>query len=198
MERYVPQKSTAYVVELLVLYKIQLRLTKPRKSKYGDYRAPHRSNPTHRITVNKDLNPFNFLITFLHETAHLVAFLNFGHRIEAHGKEWKSEFRELLKPVAHEDIFPPDILSALNSYMNNPSATSCSDSVLSKVLIKYDSDNKMILDEIESGQMFKIDSGQIFIKGKKLRTRYLCKEIPSGREYFVPAISKIELFEGSL
>lgn len=74
---------------------IHLRITGMRASKLGDYR-PHPTGNGHQITVNHDLNPFAFLITFTHEVAHLVCYERYGHRHEPHGREWKRHFRELL------------------------------------------------------------------------------------------------------
>ncbi|MCC6817392.1 MAG: sprT domain-containing protein [Bacteroidia bacterium] len=195
IRKFVPPGSEIYVVELLVHYKVQLKLNKPRSSKFGDYRSPGYDNKFHRITVNKDLNPYSFLITFLHEIAHLTAFEKYKNSIDPHGKEWKSEFKTILQPVVHEHILPVDILHAVRKYMHDPAASSCSDANLMKVLSKYDFDNKQLLEQISIGTTFKLDSGRIFVKGKKLRSWYLCIELPSKKEYKVSGISKVEVLE---
>lgn len=195
IKRYVPEGTEAYVVALLAKHKIQLKLNKPRSSKYGDYRSPGRDSKHHRITVNKDLNPYNFLVTFLHEVAHLTAFEKYRHTIDPHGKEWKSEFKIILEPIVHEHQLPEDIQRALKQYMNDPAASSCSDTHLSKVLSKYDKDQKLLLEQIPLGTIFRLDTGRIFKKGKKLRSWYQCFELPSNKEYKVSGISKVEIVE---
>ena len=82
IKKFVPDGTEHYVVDLLAKHKIQLKLNKPRISKFGDYRSPARHDNYHRITVNKDLNPYSFLTTFLHEVAHLTAFEKYRHSID--------------------------------------------------------------------------------------------------------------------
>lgn len=195
IRRFVPQGTEHYVVDLLAKHKIQLKLNKPRSSKYGDYRSPGHDSKHHRITVNKDLNPYNFLVTFLHEVAHLTAFEKFRNTIDPHGKEWKSEFRQILHPVVEMHILPDDIRAAIRQYMNDPAASSCSDAHLSKVLSRYDKDQKLLLEQIPIGSIFKLDTGRVFRKGKKLRSWYQCFEVPGDKEYRVSGISKVEVIE---
>jgi hypothetical protein len=52
-------------------------------------------------------------MTLLHELAHLITFIRFGHRVDAHGKEWKQQFSELLKHFLETSIFPIDIRNQL-------------------------------------------------------------------------------------
>jgi hypothetical protein len=180
---FLPLGTENYVVDLLIQYKIQLRLSKPRISKYGDYRAPFKNEKNHRISVNKNLNPYAFITTFLHEVAHLVAFEKFRNKIDPHGKEWKHEFKLLLEPLISHHQLPDDVAKALKAYMHDPSASSCSDQNLSKVLSMYDKDQKLLLETLSIGSVFRIESGRVFKKGKTLRTWVQCIEIKSGKEY---------------
>ncbi len=193
IRKFVPDGTETYVVELLIRYKVQLKLNKPRSSKYGDYRSPMRSDNYHRITVNKDLNPYAFLTTFLHEVAHLTAFEKFRDKIDPHGKEWKEEFKILLHPVVMHHQLPDDIHKALKHYMHDPSASSCSDKGLMKVLALYDKDHKAFLEQIPEGSHFRLETGRVFIKGKKLRSWYQCFELPNKKEYRISGISKVEM-----
>jgi len=88
LAQYLPEGSFEPVVEYLNYYKVYLTVTQKRKSVLGDYRHAYAGN-NHRITVNGNLNKYEFLITLLHELAHLLTFEQFGNRVEAHGKEWK-------------------------------------------------------------------------------------------------------------
>jgi SprT protein len=196
IKKFLPEGTEFYVVDLLAKYKIQLKLNKPRTSKFGDYRSPIRQDNYHRITVNKDLNPYSFLTTFLHEVAHLTAYEKFHHSIDPHGKEWKQEFKILLEPVVTHHQLPEDILMALRQYMHDPAASSCSDKGLMKVLSKYDNDEKLLLEQLPLGAIFRLDSGRVFKKGKKLRSWYQCFEQPGNKEYRVSGISKVEELRG--
>ena len=83
----------------------QIAISRPRKSKLGDFRPP-RLGQIARITMNADLGPFQFLTTLTHEIAHLIAWEKHGRRAAPHGKEWKAIFRELLLELAHLQAWP--------------------------------------------------------------------------------------------
>ena len=72
LSKYLPANFIEIVVELLVKHPVKFRVAKPRKTKLGDFRANR--DGLHQITVNGDLNPYSFLITTIHEFAHLVTF----------------------------------------------------------------------------------------------------------------------------
>src|SRR5689334_10505672 len=84
---YLPPGTYEAVLTFLRQYKVHLTVARERKSVLGDYR--HRTNQdNHRISVNGNLNSWSFLITLLHELAHLLAFEHFGNNILAHGKKY--------------------------------------------------------------------------------------------------------------
>jgi SprT protein len=197
IKKFIPEGTEDYVVHLLIQYKVQLRLSKPRRSKYGDYRSPHSKDNFHRISVNKDLNPYAFITTFLHEIAHLIAFEKFRNKIDPHGKEWKHEFKLLLEPLILHHQLPDDIRTALQLYMSDPKASSCSDKNLSKVMSRYDIDDKLLLEDIPEGSIFQIDSGKVFKKGKRLRTWIQCFLEPNGKEYKISGICKVKIIDAS-
>ena len=85
---FLPPGTYKAVSEYLHFYKIHLTITRQRKSILGDYRHQTASR-NHRISINGNLNSFAFLITLLHEIAHLLAFEEYGKKIASHGKEWK-------------------------------------------------------------------------------------------------------------
>ena len=96
---YLPQNSFDKVLYYLHTHKVHLTVTRERRSVLGDYRnAVHGKN--HRISVNGNLNKFAFLITLLHELAHLLTYEKFGHRVYAHGKEWKLIYGNILADFA--------------------------------------------------------------------------------------------------
>jgi len=118
-------------------YKVHLTITRSRATVLGDYRhAIHGKN--HRISVNGNLNPYAFLITLLHELAHLLTFQFHGNRVAAHGREWKKQFSELLKTFIQAEIFPDIIKDSLLKSLHNPAASSCADDDLLRVLRHYD------------------------------------------------------------
>ena len=107
LAEFLPANSFEQVADYLNRYKVHLTITRQRRSVLGDYRnAVHGKN--HRITVNGNLNKFAFLITLLHELAHLLAFEQYGNRILAHGNEWKFIYSRLLDDFVKRKVFTAD------------------------------------------------------------------------------------------
>src|SRR5690349_15654569 len=106
LSKFIPATAVPRVLEYLHQYKVHLTITRERKSVLGDYRhaTPHKN---HRISVNGNLNPYAFLITLVHELAHLVTFMQFGNRVSPHGREWKDCYALLLKDFMGSGVFPP-------------------------------------------------------------------------------------------
>jgi len=194
LKSYLPEKSFEQVVFFLQHYKVHLTITKQRQSVLGDYRnALHGKN--HRISVNGNLNKFSFLITLIHELAHLLAFENYGNRIQAHGKEWKSVYSNLLKDFISNKIFPHDIELALKDSVHNPAASSCAEEGLMRVLRRYDKKKEgvLLLEEIPQGSYFKTKDGRIFQKGEKLRKRFRCTEKDTGLVYLISPMYEVKM-----
>ncbi len=192
LKRYIPDAATALVLHYLNVHKVHLTITRERRSVLGDYRhATHYKN--HRISVNGNLNKYSFLVTLVHEIAHLVTFVEFGNRVAAHGKEWKDTYARLLVDFLHPEIFPPDILLALKKSLPNLPASSCSDDDLMRILKKYDARTGMIMvEQLNDGDTFQIESGMVFRRGKKLRKRFQCVEIKTGRLYLFSPIYEVK------
>ena len=194
LQPYLPENSFDQVVYFLTHYKVHLTVAAQRDSVLGDYRnALHGKN--HRISVNGNLNKFSFLITLLHELAHLLAFENHGNRIQAHGKEWKNIYSTLLKDFINRKIFPADIEFALNESVQNPAASSCAEEGLMRVLRKYDEtkNGTALLEEIPKNSFFKTKDGRIFKKGDQLRKRFRCTEKNTGLVYLFSPIHEVKL-----
>ncbi len=182
LKKYIPELAAAPVFELVKANAVYLKIVNERLTRHGDYRKL--PNGQHQITVNVSLNKYRFLITLIHEIAHLVAFEKYGRHIKPHGKEWKFTFQTLMLPFIRPEIFPSDTLPYLARHFKNPKASSDTDAHLSVVLKKYDppSDKNYIF-EIPLGAKFRIQNGRIFRKGKKRVKRYECTELSTGKVY---------------
>jgi len=193
LQNYLPEASASPVLALLQQYKVHLTITKERKSVLGDYRHAHQ-NAAHRISVNGNLNPYAFLITLVHELAHLVTFLQYGHRVQAHGREWKQVYKMLLTRFLEMHIFPADILSSLQSSLHNLPASSCADEGLMRVLRRYDEkeEGMLLVEELPEGALFVLDDGKIFKKGQRLRKRFQCTEVKTGKLYLFSPIYEVK------
>jgi SprT protein len=191
LQNYLPPNTCEVVIEFMQTYKIHLKIKRERVSILGDYRPAHDGKP-HTISVNSNLNMYHFLITFLHELAHLINHLNHGRKVMPHGKEWKAVFAILLNRFTNENVFPNDIEKALQQSMQNLAASTCSDPHLFKVLRKYDeASHKIMVDELKQGDSFKTDKHQTFTLLEKRRTRFVCEEIETKRRYLFPGIYEV-------
>jgi SprT protein len=197
LEKYLPPHTFDAVVEYLNVYKVHLTVARERKSILGDYR--HRTHAeNHRISVNGNLNQYAFLITLLHELAHLLTFEKFGNKVQSHGREWKHVFGQLLAQFIQHKIFPEDINTALLQSLHNPAASSCADDLLLRTLKKYDSRNTHLIfvEDIPEGSLFKTHDGRVFLKGEKLRKRFRCVEVKTKRVYLFSGVYEAEKVEG--
>lgn len=174
----------------------RFKVTRGRKTKLGDYRAPFRGMP-HQITVNHDLNPYSFLITSIHEFAHLKTFQQHKSTVKPHGLEWKQNFINLIQPFIKLSIFPEDILIAITSYMNNPAASSCTDLTLYRTLKKYDknAEETLVVEDIPIDTVFTIPNGRKFKKMEKIRKRYRCLELGTNKIYLFHPIAEVFISE---
>jgi hypothetical protein len=193
LKSFVPKNSLPILKKWFEQRPFKLKITKKRATKFGDFRIDHDlENP--QISVNSNLNKYAFLITLTHEFAHLLVWKNNQHKVKAHGEEWKNEFKLLMNVLLQKNVFPEDIALALTKHMINPPASSARDIHLIKALKQYDApSNTLHLSEIPEGSSFTINHKKIFIKGEKQRTRFLCEEINSKKQYLIHGIAEVEL-----
>jgi hypothetical protein len=193
LQNFLPPGTYEAVLHYLQQYKVHLTVARERKSILGDYR--HRTiGKNHRISVNGTLNQYAFLITLIHELAHLLQFEQYGNKVFAHGRVWKTIFGKLLAQFIQNDIFPTDIKAALIRSINNPAASSCADDVLLRVLKNYDTKaaHLKMVEELPDNCLFKTGDGRIFKKGEQLRKRFKCEEVNTKRLYLFSPVYEVE------
>jgi len=193
LAKYLPTNALDLAVHWIEKHNFQLKITKERLTKLGDFRPPNAKVKYPRISVNHNLNPYAFLVTFVHEVAHLVTYNSTNKRLAPHGPAWKANYIKLLEEVINLNCFPPELLPALNAHINSPSASSCVDTKLHKALRKFDEHAELLLEEIADGVLFKLKNGKAFKKGKRIRKRYECVELFSNRKYAVSPIAEVQL-----
>jgi SprT protein len=192
LKKYLPKEFVVYVSDLIIHSNVKFKIVAPRSTKLGDFRASSKNDGKPQITINGDLNPYAFLITTLHELAHLNTFHCYGAGVNPHGKEWKKEFTALLEPILNVSTLPFDIKNTLTKSIKNPKASSCSDIHLTRVLKKYDqAKNTQTLEELDENAIFSINK-KVFTKGKLRRTRYLCNELVTGKSYLIHALAEVK------
>jgi hypothetical protein len=195
LKKFVPDEAIPYLIELMFAHHVNFKVTKPRATKHGDFRPKHNGKP-HRITVNGDLNPYAFLITAIHEFAHLTTYEHFGRHVKSHGREWKNEFRKMLIPIIELKILPHNVETALSRSLHNLKASTCTDVGLYRALKEYDhsDDNLVLLEQLKKDEKFRLGK-RIFKRGELRRTRFLCEEIPTQKKFLVSGLAEVEKYE---
>lgn len=194
LQRYVPEGAVMPCLELIKAYGVHMKVVNARVTRHGDYkRLP---NGRHQVTVNASQNRYRFLITLIHEIAHLVAFEKFGGMIKPHGREWKQTFQYLMLPFLRPEIFPAALLPVLARHFKSPKASSSTDAELAIALMQFDSPtDKRCIFELPQGSIFRIYNGKRFKKGPKRVKRYECIEVVTGRIYLFQPNAEVELLQ---
>lgn len=193
LSKYIPENAVEPIITLIKLSNVHLKIVNERLTRHGDYRK--NAHGQHVITVNASLNKYRFLMTLVHEIAHLMAFEKYGHRIKPHGIEWKMTFQKLMVPFIRPEIFPKQLLPLLANHFRNPSASSDTDVALSIAMKQYDEkkDDLCYVYEIPLGSHFRTRNGLLFKRGPLRIKRFECQEVESGRLYAFAAHAEVEL-----
>jgi SprT protein len=190
---YLPIGTMEGVLGYLKQYGVHLTITRARRSVLGDYRHRYQHQP-HRISVNGNLNPYAFLVTLLHELAHLLTYERFGNRVQAHGTEWKTCFGELLKHFLEGGHFPPPIQLELIRTIKNPAASSCAEAGLIRVLRQYDPPgavHSVLIEDLQDQTEFRTREGRLFRLERRIRKRFLCTEQRTGKQYLFSPVYEV-------
>lgn len=192
LSKYMPAAAAPVIARWIADSGCQFRISRSRATKLGDYRPPFNSRG-HRISVNHNLNPYAFLITTVHEFAHLATWERHRNRVRPHGPEWKMHFKRLMLPFLDGQIFPLDVDAALRRHINNPSAASCTDRKLMTVLRRYNqvTEGLHTVESLSDGALFKLKNGRVFRKLAKLRVRHRCIELKTRRLYLFHPLAEV-------
>ena len=179
-----PPEVAEYCFQLWQDHPFEFIVSKARDTKLGDFRfSPSKG---YQITVNHNLNPYAFLVTYLHEVAHRVTYDLHKNKVNPHGNEWKRNFYELFEPILDDELLPATLVAVLKKYLQNPTATSNGYAPLVTVLASFDKAPVagVRLVDLGEGQVFHLKNLTL-IKGKLRRTRYICHDTQSGKNYLV-------------
>jgi hypothetical protein len=194
--KYLPEHAVENCFQLIKTNNVHLKIVNERQTRHGDYRKG--VSGKHEITVNANLNKYRFLITLVHEIAHLVAFEKFGRNIKPHGTEWKITFQRMMIPFITPEIFPNSVLGLVANHFRNPTASSDTDARLAFALRQFDERKIDVhyIHEVPSGSFFRIKNGRVFQKNGLRTKRYECLEVKTGRLFLFNANAEVEIIPG--
>jgi len=187
LNRYLPPNTSSYVLKLIKHYPVHFKIVKPRKTKLGDFKVNLKTGKL-QITINNDLEPLNFLITTIHELAHLYNWQEYKKSIAPHGIEWKNEYKKLFLPILSTQFLSLEEVNLLHAHLDNPKASSCSDIMLTQYFKK---EGVKHLEDIPIGKPFKLN-GITYMIEKKLRKRFLCIQLATDRKYYINGLAEVE------
>ncbi len=195
LAKYLPAETVDSIANSIVNQNVAIRITRARATKLGDFRPSLRGG-RHRISVNGNLNPYSFLITFVHEWAHLLVFQKYGRKVKPHGEEWKNTYRQLMQIYFDQNVFPSPLRNVLFRSVQKARATDTGDADLSSELKKFDPITDSHSSEVELSQLA---DGSYFIHGRQRvfqklhlrRKRYKCLCVASKRLYLFSPVATV-------
>jgi len=186
-----PPAAIEAAILTLVQSNCKFRFSSSRKTKLGDFRpGKGLSRPT--ITVNADLQPQLFLLTFIHELAHVQVYDHYSPRIAPHGEEWKVTYRSLLRPFLREDVFGERLGEVLEHFREAPASWSNRHSLSNLIAGESKEYEGETVDQLREGELFQLQSGRQFKLGLKRRTRFLCVDLSNQKKYLVHGSTPIK------
>ncbi len=179
-QKYIPEEAIPIVQYLIEQHHFVLKIVNQRQTKHGDFRKL--PDGRFQITVNNNLNQYQFLLTLIHEIAHHVTYQKFG-RVQPHGNQWKTIFQHLMLPFLQPEIYPNHILPLLANYLKKPRASTDADVRLSLAMKEYSKETgKNYIFEVPNGSLF-LFKNLVYKRGNRRRTRIECLNAKNGRIY---------------
>lgn len=189
-EKYVPSNAVEYCFHLWQDLKFDFIVSKARSTKLGDFRSNTHTRKT-SVSVNHNLNPYQFLFTYIHEVAHAAVFQKWGRKAEPHGMEWKTTFSNLMQPLFRLKVFPEPLNFLLQKHMRNAKATYGTDLKLTMEFRRYDQQqNGFVLSDIPDGFNFSY-KGNTYQKLNTKRTRALCIRTADSAKLLFPLMTEV-------
>lgn len=188
---YIPASAVDTVADWFDKNHVILRITANRSTKLGDFRSGINGKPC-SISVNHNLNQYNFLITLLHEIAHAEVYFNYLRRVRPHGKVWKTTYQRFASPFLNVSVFPENVLQAFKDYLKNPKASSTSYLPLTQVLREFDEQNGVTVSMLKPETIFTLPNGKMFRIIGKLRKRFRCYCLNNKKTYLFSPMAIVE------
>ncbi len=197
LQKYIPEEAIPFISQLIHEKSLLLKFVPARASKFGDY-SHIRKQWQHKITVNRDLNPYAALVTLIHEIAHLYTNEQYGRKVRPHGGEWKNIYAQMLRSALSQQLFPAGLAEVIYRHAFDPKASSCTDVTLYEAIRSYNSpqhsqepDHHINITEVAEESQFRY-RGRVFLMKTRRRVNFLCEELRTGRKYIFKPFVMVE------
>jgi len=185
LKTFIPDNSINYYINIFDKYKFLFLIKRPRQRKLGDFKVDLKTNQL-TITINNNLHPYQFHLTFLHELAHLITHINYGLKVKPHGNEWKTEYKKLITESIEKNIFKGEIVDILKKCYLQKTGFSSNCSKFDLFVKNLENLFWLSVEDIPVNTVFMLKTNnRQFKKLKKRRTRYICEEVQTKRQYLV-------------
>lgn len=190
--KFFPENSKELISEKFFPREVKIVVTNPCKTKYGSFTPAYR-NSQPCIRINNNLKPYSFLLVYLHEYAHFIVWKQYKTRVKPHGYEWKTVFKNIIQEFIYKNIFPDELLNALNIYSENISAKTLSNKHIKEGLQILENGGKLPEEEIypkvkdtKVGSVFVLQNSRTYKLIKHNRSRSICLCLNNNKKYSVP------------
>lgn len=194
--KYLPAEAVAPVEHLLRQHGVHLVISRDRLSKLGDFK-PGNAQRRHHISINGNLNQYEFLLVFLHELAHLYIYNRHGNSVNPHGREWKKQYGIFIREAVEAGLFHPTLKELLMGYSHKVKASGIADGAVSRALAAFGKQTPgngwHFLEELPKSVVFQTRNGRMYLKEDKVRTRYRCLCLDNKRRYLVNPLARVRL-----
>lgn len=195
LANYLPSMAVDPIYNFMNHYSVHFHITRKRTSKLGDYRWPQPRHNYQEISVNGDLNQYEFLMVLLHEMAHLCTHQRYGDSTQPHGHEWQNEYRNLL--LQYINCFPAELATLIKQYTLRIPLSRTIEKQIDTLLKQYNpnfvAEEHICLNDLQPGTLFRIKAKpqQLFKAIAKRRTRWQCEDVVTKQKYLVNGIAEV-------
>lgn len=190
LQSYLPLNALIFIEKWIKTYPLTLKITRSRNTKLGDYRKIKLQN-RHQITVNGDLNQEAFFFVLTHEIAHMMIYAKYAYgNIAPHGQEWKTIFGKLL--IESLEIYSESNRPYIVKHAKSPKASVGADPNIAKFVINDSKEHQHYLEDLSFGTKFMLGQ-KVFLKGEKIKLRYICCEVTTNKKYLINATALVEI-----
>lgn len=192
LQRYFPAEAIPFVMKYVGVCPFKFVISSPRMSKKGDFRFRLDGKKIPSITVNRDLEKYEFLLVFIHELAHYFVYVNSPYFVKSHGAEWKNQYKSLSLQLMEEVSLPRDIEQAWRQHLSRIKSSSALDEQLVAVFKKYRKENvnECLLKELKNGDCF-FFRNELFRLDSFARTRATCTLLRTNRRYIIGGTAEV-------